>query len=119
AVWNMPPMGTINVHASLLPQYRGAAPINRALINGEKETGVTTFQLKHEIDTGAILLQEKIDILPEDNAGTLHDKLMDAGAMLLVKTIEGLAKNTIKETPQSSLSGELKHAPKIFKDDMR
>ncbi len=119
AVWNMPPMGTINVHASLLPQYRGAAPINRAVINGEKETGVTTFQLKHEIDTGGILLQEKIDILPEDNAGTLHDKLRDAGAMLLVKTIEGIVKNTIKETPQSSLSGELKHAPKIFKDDMQ
>lgn len=118
-VWNMPPMGTINVHASLLPQYRGAAPINRAVINGEQETGVTTFKLKHEIDTGDILLQEKIAILPEDNAGIVHDKLMSAGAKLLVKTVEGLAQNTIYEIPQSSIAGELKHAPKIFKYDMR
>lgn len=118
-VWNMPLMGTINVHASLLPQYRGAAPINWAVINGEKQTGVTTFKLKHEIDTGDILLQHKINILPEDNAGTVHDKLMSAGAMLLVKTVEGLAHGTLTEIPQSSITGPLKHAPKIFKEDMR
>ncbi len=118
-VWNMPPMGTINVHASLLPQYRGAAPINWAVINGEKETGVTTFKLKHEIDTGDILQQEKVAILSEDNAGTVHDKLMKEGAELLVKTVEGLATDTIEEIPQSSVSGNLKHAPKIFKEDMR
>lgn len=119
AVWNMPPMGTINVHASLLPQYRGAAPINWAVINGEKETGVTTFQLKHEIDTGDILLQEKVAILPDDNAGTVHDKLMQAGAQLLVKTVNGLANDSIKEISQASLTTELKHAPKIFKEDCR
>jgi methionyl-tRNA formyltransferase len=117
-VWTMPPLGTINVHASLLPQYRGAAPINWAVINGEKETGVTTFQLKHEIDTGDILLQEKIAILPEDNAGTVHDKLMNAGAKLLVETVTGLATETIKEIPQSSITAVLKHAPKIFKATM-
>ena len=116
-IWNMPPMGTVNVHASLLPQYRGAAPINRAIMNGEKETGVTTFKLRHEIDTGNILLQEKISITEEDNAGTLHDKLMYAGASLLVKTIEGLANDTIQETPQSITEASL-HAPKIFKEDM-
>lgn len=119
AVWNMPLMGTINVHASLLPQYRGAAPINWAVINGEKETGVTTFKLKHEIDTGDILLQDKINILPEDNAGTVHDKLMNAGATLLIKTVEGLSHGTIKEISQSSITGVLKHAPKIFKEDMQ
>src|SRR5215207_2998450 len=90
-VWNMPTMGTVNVHASLLPQYRGAAPINWAIINGEKETGVTTFKLKHEIDTGNLLLQDRVPILPDDNAGTVHDKLMAAGAALLVRTVEGLA----------------------------
>ena len=119
AVWNMPPMGTINVHASLLPQYRGAAPINWAVINGEKETGVTTFKLKHEIDTGDILQQEKIEILPDDNAGTIHDKLMMEGAQLLVKTIEGLANEMIVEKPQPITDAELKHAPKIFKEDCK
>lgn len=118
AVWAMPPLGTINVHASLLPQYRGAAPINWAIINGERETGVTTFRLKHEIDTGNLLLQQHIPILPEDNAGTLHDKLMKTGAALLVRTIDGLAKASITPVPQSG-GEQLKHAPKIFKEDMR
>jgi methionyl-tRNA formyltransferase len=118
-VWNMPPMGTINVHGSLLPQYRGAAPINRAIINGEAATGVTTFKLKHEIDTGDILLQEKVAILSTDNAGSLHDKLMKAGAELLVRTVKGLAAGTIEETPQVIVKEEdLKYAPKIFKQDM-
>jgi len=118
-VWDMPPMGTINVHGSLLPQYRGAAPINWAIINGETETGVTTFKLKHEIDTGDILLQQKVKILPSDNAGTLHDKLMAAGAELLVKTVRGLAHETLHEIPQNEIAaGDLKHAPKIFKEHL-
>jgi methionyl-tRNA formyltransferase len=110
-VWNMPPMGTINVHASLLPKYRGAAPINWAIINGEKETGVTTFKLTHEIDTGNILLQKKIEIGDEDDAGVLHDKLKEAGAELLIKTIDGLVNNSIAEQPQPAL--ETVHAPKL------
>lgn len=118
-VWNMPPMGTVNVHGSILPQYRGAAPINWAIMNGATETGVTTFKLKHEIDTGNILLRQKVAILPEDNAGTVHDKLMAAGADLLVKTVKGLAENTIEEIPQDMLSEPLRHAPKIFKEDMK
>lgn len=117
-VWNMPQMGTINVHASLLPQYRGAAPINWAIINGEKETGVTTFKLQHAIDTGNVLLQKKVVITDEDSAGTLHDKLMVAGAELLVATVKGLADGTVQEVPQTD-GGELKHAPKIFKEDTR
>lgn len=117
-VWNMPPLGTINVHASLLPQYRGAAPINWAVINGETETGVTTFRLKHAIDTGNILLQQKVDILPEDNAGSLYAKLMEVGAALLVTTIRGIMDGTITEQPQAE-GGEWKHAPKIFRDDAR
>lgn len=118
-VWNMPPMGTINVHGSLLPQYRGAAPINWAIINGEPETGVTTFKLKHEIDTGDILLQQKVAILPEDNTGTMHDKLMEVGATLLVKTVKELAQDTIHEVPQADVpQTELKHAPKIFKEHL-
>ncbi|MBC7554830.1 MAG: methionyl-tRNA formyltransferase [Taibaiella sp.] len=118
AVWDMPPMGTLNVHGSLLPQYRGAAPINRAIMNGETETGVTTFKLKHEIDTGDIMLQEKVAILPEDNAGTLHDKLMEAGAALLVRTIKLLAEDNITEVPQdNTATAVLKNAPKIFKED--
>lgn len=117
AVWNMPPLGTINVHASLLPQYRGAAPINWAIMNGETETGVTTFRLKHEIDTGNILLQKKVAIEPQDNIGTLYEKLMFAGASLLVETVKGLAGGNLKETPQPEASGTtLKHAPKIFKE---
>ena len=119
-VWNMPPLGTVNVHGSLLPQYRGAAPINRAIMNGETETGVTTFKLKHEIDTGDILLQHKVPIEPSDNAGTVHDKLMAAGAELLVKTVQGLADGTVKEVPQAAFATEdLRHAPKLFKEDMR
>lgn len=118
AVWDMPPMGTINVHGSLLPQYRGAAPINRAIMNGETETGVTTFKLKHEIDTGDILLQEKVAILPEDNVGTLYEKLMKAGAQLLVDTVKGLAANELEEIPQANIAEEnLRAAPKIFKED--
>jgi methionyl-tRNA formyltransferase len=116
-VWNMPPMGTINVHGSLLPQYRGAAPINWAIINGETKTGVTTFKLKHEIDTGDILLQQAVPILPSDNAGAMHDKLMEAGAALLVKTAKGLAAGTLHEIPQNENAGTTKHAPKIFKED--
>jgi methionyl-tRNA formyltransferase len=118
-VWNMPHMGTINVHASLLPQYRGAAPINWAIVNGEKTTGVTTFRLKHEIDTGDILLQQAIPILAGDNAGALHDRLMKAGAELLVKTIMGLTDGTLRETPQGQIGpGQLKIAPKIFKEQL-
>jgi len=117
-VWNMPPLGTINVHASLLPQYRGAAPINWAIINGEKETGVTTFRLQHEIDTGHILLQRKVSIMPVDNAGTLHDKLAREGALLLVETLEGIAANTLPGMPQPE-DATLKHAPKIFKETTR
>ena len=117
AVWNMPPMGTINVHGSLLPQYRGAAPINWAIINGEKQTGVTTFKLQHEIDTGNILLQEVIPIGDDETAGELHDKMKMVGAELLVKTIQGLAENSISEIPQQSVKpADIKHAPKIFTD---
>jgi methionyl-tRNA formyltransferase len=119
-VWNMPHLGTINLHASLLPQYRGAAPINWAIINGEKETGVTTFKLKHEIDTGDILLQQKIPISETDTAGDLHNKIKDIGAQLLVKTIKGLAEGTLKETPQIDYShfnaAAIRHAPKIYNE---
>jgi len=114
-VWNMPPMGTINVHASLLPQYRGAAPINHAIMNGETVTGVTTFKLKHEIDTGDILLQKEVAITPQDNAGTLHDKLMRAGADLLVESVKGLVNGSISERPQQIIDeSEIKRASKIF-----
>ena len=120
-VWNMPPMGTINLHGSLLPQYRGAAPINWAVINGEKETGVTTFKLKHEIDTGDILLQERFPIGDDENAGSVHDRMKEIGATLLVKTLQGLQDGTLKEQPQQQLMAapdhsevQLKHAPKIF-----
>jgi len=117
-VWNMPPMGTVNLHGSLLPQYRGAAPINWAIINGEKETGVTTFKLQQQIDTGNILLQEKIPVSENETAGTLHDKMMNVGAELLLKTIQGLENGTLKEIPQPSTSNvghaTLRAAPKIF-----
>ncbi len=113
-VWNMPPLGTINVHGSLLPQYRGAAPINWAVINGEKFTGVTTFKLQQEIDTGNILLAEKIAIEENDDAGTVHDKLKEVGAVLLVKTIVLLAGNELTEIPQQQIEGDIKHAPKLF-----
>ena len=117
-VWNMPLMGTVNLHGSLLPQYRGAAPINWAVINGETETGVTTFKLKQEIDTGDILLQESFIIAQEDTAGEVHDKMKEIGASLLVKTVKALADGTLDEVTQSSVLStpdlELRHAPKIF-----
>lgn len=113
-VWNMPPLGTINVHGSLLPQYRGAAPINWAVINGENFTGVTTFKLQQAIDTGNILLSEKIDIEENDTAGTVHDKLREVGAALLVKTITLLADDELTEIPQQNINEEIKHAPKLF-----
>ena len=117
-VWNMPPMGTINVHASLLPQYRGAAPINRAIMNGETTTGVTTFLLQHEIDTGNILLQHEVAILPEDNAGTLYEKLKNEGAKLLMNTLQQMTEGTITARQQKEIAvSKLKHAPKIFKED--
>lgn len=114
-VWNMPPLGTINVHGSLLPQYRGAAPINWAIINGEKETGVTTFKLQQEIDTGNILLQQKIPIEDDETAGELHDKMKETGAQLLVKTLQQLMDGSLKEIAQPvTAAGSIKHAPKIF-----
>ena len=111
-VWNMPPMGTLNLHGSLLPQYRGAAPINWAIINSEAYTGVTTFKLKHEIDTGDILLNEKIIIEDNETAGTLHDKMKEIGAEVLLQTVKGLAAESITEKPQNNFN--VKHAPKIF-----
>lgn len=119
-VWSMPRLGTFNLHASLLPKYRGAAPINWAIINGDKETGVTTFFLKHEIDTGDIIQQERIPIQSNDNAGTMHDKLMQLGADLTVKTLEDILAGTVKQVSQQSLGEtELCPAPKIFKDTCR
>lgn len=119
-VWNMPPMGSINLHGSLLPQYRGAAPINWAVINGEKETGVTTFQLQHEIDTGAILLQESFPIGPNDTAGEVHDRMKEIGAKTLVETLQGLFNKTITPKAQEVKDpAEIKHAPKIFTDTCR
>jgi methionyl-tRNA formyltransferase len=115
-VWDMPAKGTINLHASLLPQYRGAAPINHAIINGENESGVTTFFLKHEIDTGDVIFSEKVEIRADETAGELHDELMNVGAGLLVKTVTAIASGDYQEQPQPQ-SGELKHAPKIFKED--
>ena len=118
-IWSFPPMGTLNVHGSLLPQYRGAAPINWAIMNGEKETGVTTFQLQHAIDTGDILLQDRIAITENMTAGELHDTMMVVGANLLVKTLEGLINNTIQPVPQNLVTDEsqINHAPKIFTKD--
>lgn len=116
-VWNMPPLGTFNLHASLLPQYRGAAPINWAVINGETETGITTFFLQHEIDTGNIIMQEKINIAPDDNAGIVHDRLMMLGADLVLKTVNQIESGNITSIPQPN--GELKPAPKIFKETCR
>lgn len=114
-VWNMPPMGTINLHGSLLPQYRGAAPINWAIINGEKETGVTTFKLQQEIDTGNILLSEKIPIAADETAGELHDRMKETGAALLLQTVQGIAAGSLKDTPQvADNQAALKHAPRIF-----
>lgn len=121
-VWNMPRFGTFNLHASLLPQYRGAAPINWAIINGEKETGVTTFFLTHEIDTGKIILQEKVPIAETDNAGIIHDKLMNVGSQLVRKTVDLLLEDKIESIPQENLISDekdLKPAPKIFKKTCR
>jgi methionyl-tRNA formyltransferase len=120
-VWNMPPKGTINLHASLLPQYRGAAPINWVLINGERESGVTTFFLKHDIDTGNVLFTEKVTLTGKETAGELHDRLMHKGAGLLVKTVKAVESGHYTENPQTQLAEgiELRHAPKIFKDDCR
>lgn len=116
SIWSIPNIGTFNLHASLLPQYRGAAPINHAIINGEKVSGNTTFFIDDRIDTGNILLQEKVDICENDNAGDLHDKLMTSGAELVLKTVNSLEKNEITPIPQEE-STELKPAPKIFKED--
>jgi len=121
-VWNMPKFGTLNLHASLLPQYRGAAPINWAIINGDKETGVSTFLLRHEIDTGNILFQEKVPIGDNDNVEVIHDKLMTIGSELVIKTVQAIEADKYPQIPQESLSGEvikLKSAPKIFKDDCK
>lgn len=119
-VWNMPPMGTFNLHGSLLPQYRGAAPINWAIINGDKETGVTTFFLKHKIDTGDIIHREAIPILPEDNAGTIHDKLMVLGATLTLRTLHDIMEENVHPIPQDEIpEQELRPAPKIFKETCR
>ncbi|MEX0967112.1 MAG: methionyl-tRNA formyltransferase [Bacteroidia bacterium] len=118
AMWAMPRLGTFNLHASLLPDYRGAAPINWAIINGEKETGLTTFFLKHEIDTGDILFRERLEIGPEETAGELHDRLMTKGADLVLKTVQAIEGDTLKPTPQH-YTGNEKKAPKIFKEDCR
>ena len=117
-VWQMPPLGTFNLHASLLPQYRGAAPINHAIINGETETGLTTFFLNEEIDKGEIILQEKLAIRPNETAGELHDEMMHLGNRLVVETIQKIEKGDIQPMTQETLSvGQvLKDAPKIYKD---
>ena len=117
-VWSMPPKGTINLHASLLPQYRGAAPINWAIINGESYTGVTSFFITHEIDTGDILLQERVEIIDDETAGELHDDLMNVGANLLLTTVKQIDDGSVKSMPQP-YSSDLKKATKLFKDDCR
>lgn len=117
-LFEMPRMGTFNLHASLLPDYRGAAPINYAVINGEEKTGATTFFINEKIDEGNILLQEELAILPDENAGSLHDRLMEIGAGLVVKTLDGLAENSITEKPQPDVAHP-KNAFKIFKEDTR
>lgn len=116
-VWQMPELGTFNLHASLLPKYRGAAPINRAVMNGDTETGVTTFFLKHEIDTGDMIMQRKIEIGAEDNVGDVHDKLMHLGAEMVVETVNAIVDGTLSTTPQPE--GEFTPAPKIFKEDCK
>ena len=119
-VWAMPKYGTFNLHASLLPEYRGAAPINWAIINGEQRTGVTTFLLNHEIDKGAIIEQTAVDILPEDNIGTLYDKLMNIGSELVTRTVDKIAEGGYSTIEQMHIDeSTLKPAPKIFKDDCR
>jgi methionyl-tRNA formyltransferase len=124
-VWNMPRLGSVNLHGSLLPQYRGAAPINWAVINGEKETGVTTFKLQHEIDTGEILLQESFPIGENETAGEVHDRMKEVGARVLVETVRGLADGSLEGKPQPQLTGAagtnvvFRHAPKIFTETAR
>ncbi len=121
-VWNMPRLGTFNLHASLLPQYRGAAPLNWAIINGESETGVTTFLLDHKIDTGKILFYEKTPISENDTVGDVHDRLLGIGSKLVLKTVDALAEDNYQPQTQTEFfqkEEELKHAPKIFKDDCR
>ncbi len=121
-VWKLPPMGTVNLHASLLPQYRGAAPINRVLMNGETETGLTTFFIDKEIDTGKIILQETVPVDPDEDAGSLHDKMMNTGAALLVRTVRAIAKGNPPLIDQAALNRnheELKTAPRIFTEDCR
>lgn len=120
-VWQMPRLGTFNLHASLLPRYRGAAPINRAVMNGDSETGVTTFFLKHEIDTGDIIDRRSISVGPDENVGSVHDRLMALGADLTVKTLESIVNGTFTTTPQHELCGNEQPtpAPKIFKEDCR
>ncbi|MDR2860121.1 MAG: methionyl-tRNA formyltransferase [Mediterranea sp.] len=120
-VWNMPRLGTFNLHASLLPQYRGAAPINWAVINGETETGITTFFLQHEIDTGRIIQQARIPIADTDDVGTVHDKLMLLGGRLVIETVDAIIAGTVQSIPQEKLpvTGELRPAPKIFKETCR
>jgi len=119
-IWSLPPLGTFNLHASLLPQYRGAAPINRAIINGERETGVTTFFLNEQIDAGKILLSETVPIHPDESAGELHDRLMEIGSEVVIRTIEAIVSGMIIETSQETMAGtavSLKTAPKIFRED--
>jgi len=120
-VWDMPPMGSFNLHGSLLPQYRGAAPINWAVINGDEKTGVTTFFLQHEIDTGNIIFQEELPITNDDSAGTVHDKMMMLGAKLVLKTVKAIEIDDIKAVLQAEYSevSLLNHAPKIFKEDCK
>ncbi|MCY1721660.1 methionyl-tRNA formyltransferase [Prolixibacteraceae bacterium Z1-6] len=120
-VWKMPRLGTFNLHGSLLPQYRGAAPLNWAVINGETKTGVTTFLLDHKIDTGKILFKKEIAIWENDTVGTIHDSLMDIGAKLVLQTVDALADGNYEAIPQSELidETEIKHAPKIFKEDCK
>jgi methionyl-tRNA formyltransferase len=120
-LWNMPPLGTFNLHGSLLPQYRGAAPLNWAVINGETKTGVTTFLLDHKIDTGKILFKKEIAIWENDTVGTIHDSLMDTGAKLVIETVDALADGNYKAIPQDEIMDEadIKHAPKIFKEDCK
>lgn len=119
-VWSMPPLGTFNLHASLLPRYRGAAPINRAIMNGDTTTGVTTFMLKHEIDTGDILQQTAIEIGPDENVGSVHDRLMTLGADLTIETVEHILEGTLKPIPQNDLINDIEPtpAPKIFAEDL-
>lgn len=120
-VWRMPRMGTFNLHGSLLPQYRGAAPLNWAVINGETKTGVTTFLLDHEIDTGRILFKQKIEIGDDDTVGDIHDRLMEIGARLVLTTVDALAEGNVRPVPQTEVTpdSEIKHAPKIFRDDCK